>query len=75
MATNRFNTRITQVQGSTMVIDFSDMPSRPFKVALPDQFHTDGHPKHMVFTSQTRARAWVMANDPAFKYLNLKPTA
>jgi hypothetical protein len=72
MATNRFNTIITQVKGSTMVIEFSDQPSRPFKVAMPGQFHTDGYPRYIVFTSQTKARTWVMANDPAFTYLKMK---
>jgi hypothetical protein len=77
MATNQTNTTITQVVGATLVIEFSQQCSHPFKVAMPGQFWPDGPfkgtPKHIVFTSQTKARAWVLANDPAFKHLNLKP--
>ncbi len=62
MATNRYNTRITQVQGSPLVIEFSAQPSRPFKVVIPGEFLPDGSPKHIVFTSQTKAREWVRAN-------------
>ncbi len=56
MATNQYNTRITQVQGSAIVIEFSGQPSHPFKVEIAGQ--------RWVFKSQTRAREFVHSRMP-----------
>lgn len=53
MPTNRWNTIIKQVEGSSLRIDFSDSPSRPFQIIVPNG-------QCYAFKSQTLARKFVL---------------